>query len=136
MAISYDGQHARAYLDGVLDVREPLGVHGRNPFHYPGSLLKGSADFTVGAVARPSKVESDGQGGFRETGAITANPFTGLLGGLAVFSRALTDSEIHGLATADQQQPHVAQPAPDISPSPPVCFRGIRVPSSLFRKRG
>ncbi len=98
VAFSYDGLHARAYLDGVLDTREPQGEPGRNPFHYPGGLLKGSADFTVGAVARPAKVESDGQGGFRESGGLIANPFVGLLGGLAVFDRALTDTDLADLA--------------------------------------
>jgi len=98
VAFTYDGIHARAYLDGALDVREPQGEPGCNPFHYPGGLLKGSADFTVGAVARPAKVESDGQGGFRETGGLLANPFTGLLGGLAVFKRALTAAELASLA--------------------------------------
>lgn len=98
VAITYDGHGARAYLDGRLDVREPQGEPGRNPFHYPGGLLRGNADFTVGAVARPARVESDGQGGFVEAGALIANPFTGLLGGLAVFGRALADSELASLA--------------------------------------
>ncbi len=98
VAISYDGEFARAWLDGRLDVREPQGDYGRNPFRYPGGLLKGDADFTVGAVARPAKVESDGRGGFIESGGLIANPFTGLLGGLAVYRRALTGTEIAGLA--------------------------------------
>jgi len=100
VAISYDGRHARAYLDGRLDVREPQGDYGRNPFRYPDGLLKGDADFTVGAVARPARVESDGRGGFVETGGVIANPFTGLLGGLAVFKRALSDDELAALAAA------------------------------------
>jgi hypothetical protein len=99
VAISYDGQHARAYLDGILDVREPQGAYGRNPFHYTEGLLKGDADFTVGAVSRPAKVESDGRGGWIETGALIANPFTGLLGGLAVFNRALDEAALRTLAS-------------------------------------
>lgn len=98
VAITYDGECARAYLDGKLDVREPQGEPGRNPFHYPGGLLKGDADFTVGAVARPSKVVSDGRGGFTESGDIIANPFIGLLGGLAIYDRALSDAELAALA--------------------------------------
>lgn len=98
VAISYDGTHAAAWLDGRLDVREPQGAPGRNPFHYPGGLLKGDADFTVGAVARPAKVESDGRGGFVEKGGLIANPFTGLLGGLAVYARALSATEHAALA--------------------------------------
>ncbi len=98
VAMTYDGQHARAYLDGTLDVREPQGAFGRNPFHYPGGLLKGSADFTVGAVARPATVEPDGQGGFIEKGGLITNPFTGLLGGLALFDRALDEPALLALA--------------------------------------
>ncbi len=98
VAISYDGIHARAWLDGVLDVREPQGEPGRNPFHYPGALLKGDADFTIGAVARPVSVVPDGHGGFVETGTAIANPFTGLFGGLAIYGRALSETEIAGLA--------------------------------------
>jgi len=98
VAFSYDGTHARAYLDGVLDVREPQGAPGRNPFHYPGGLLKGDADFTVGAVARPARVAPDGRGGWIETGALIANPFTGLLGGLALYDRALGEPELQPLA--------------------------------------
>jgi hypothetical protein len=98
VAVSYDGTHARAYLNGVLDTREPQGEPGRNPFHYPDGLLKGNADFTVGAVARPAKVVSNGAGGFTETGALIANPFCGLLGGLAVYDRALSEPELRQLA--------------------------------------
>jgi len=98
VALTYDGTEAAAWLDGTLDRRDPPGQPGRNPFVYPGGLLKGDADFTVGAVFRPARVESDGQGGFRETGSVIANPFVGLLGGLAVFDRALASSELRRLA--------------------------------------
>ncbi len=97
LAMTYDGTQAAAYLDGRLDVREPQGEPGRNPFHLPGGLNPGAADFTVGAVARPSRVEPDAQGGFRESGSLMGNPFTGLLGGIAVFARALTAGELASL---------------------------------------
>lgn len=105
VAFSYDGTQARAYLDGRLDVREPQGAPGRNPFHYPGGLLKGDADFTVGAVARPAQVAADGRGGWTETGALIANPFTGLLGGLAVCHRALGEPELRALARPAPRTP-------------------------------
>jgi len=98
VAISYDGAEARSWLNGVLDVREPQGEAGRNPFRYPEGLFKGSADFTVGAVDRPDGVVSDGRGGFIESGGSIANPFTGLLGGLAVYDRALSEEEFATLA--------------------------------------
>jgi hypothetical protein len=94
VAMTYDGKNAAAYLDGRLDVREPQGEPGRNPFHLPGGLNPEPAEFTVGAVSRPSRVEPDPAGGFRESGSLIANPFVGLLGGLAVFRRALSASEL------------------------------------------
>ena len=92
-AMSYDGKHARAWLNGELDAREE-----RNPYAYAGGIFDGGAkgaDFTVGAVQRPEWVDEN-----REPhGAVTANPFHGLLGGLAVFHRALTAEEIRALAS-------------------------------------
>lgn len=88
VAITYDGQCARAYLNGRLDERE-----GRNPYPYPYGLFdggEGGADFTVGAVARPDWVDEQ----FVPHGSSIANPFVGLLAGLAVFDRALTDDEL------------------------------------------
>lgn len=94
VAMTYDGTHAKAYLDGRLDHR---GL--RNPFACPGGFYDAGpdgADFTVGAVDRPATVTDD----FREVGHVVANCFHGLLGGLAVFDRALDDQEIATLASA------------------------------------
>lgn len=80
VAITYDGGAARVYLNGALDVRP-----GRNPFPYGKTLFQagpGGADFTVGAVHR---------------GGEMGNWFHGLLGGLAVYDRALTGAEIAAL---------------------------------------
>ncbi len=74
---TYDGHMARSYLNGRLDLRD-----GRNPYAYEGGLFDGGpdgADFTVAAVHRSGEM---------------GNWFTGLLGGLAVFDRALTDAEM------------------------------------------
>lgn len=92
VAITYDGLDARAYLNGVLDTRK-----GRNPCRLPGGIFTGGvdgADFTVGAVARPERVDEK----FKEHGAVVANRFHGLLGGLAVFQRALNEDELLKLA--------------------------------------
>lgn len=81
VAFTYDGTYARAYLDGKLDERETF-----NPYRYEGGLFDGGpdgADFTVGAVDRSGE---------------PGNFFTGLLGGLAVYNRALTPDEIAQLA--------------------------------------
>ncbi|MGB7338266.1 MAG: LamG-like jellyroll fold domain-containing protein [Phototrophicaceae bacterium] len=82
VGFTYDGEYARSYLDGVLDVRE-----GRNPFHYPQGLFDGGtdgADFTVGAVSR------SGEAG---------NFFHGILAGLAIYDTALSDDAMRHLAT-------------------------------------
>lgn len=81
VGFTYDGEYARAYLDGVLDERD-----GRNPFHYPQGLYDGGddgADFTVGAVSRSGE---------------PGNFFHGILGGLAVFNQALDDDTMKKLA--------------------------------------
>lgn len=94
VAISYDGREAKAYLNGELDARGE-----RNPFAYPGGIFDGGpngADFTVGAVQRPEWVDENRQ----PHGAVTANPFHGLIGGLAIYNRALTAEEMRALAKA------------------------------------
>lgn len=80
IAMSYDGTHAYAWLDGVLDRRE-----GVNPYLLPGGLHDGGpggSDFIVGAVHRSNEM---------------GNFFTGLLGGLAVYDRCLTPAEMGAL---------------------------------------
>lgn len=81
IAFTYDGTYAKAYLDGELDEREHY-----NPYRYEGGLFDGGpdgADFTVGAVDRSGE---------------PGNFFTGLLGGLAMFERALAPEELARLA--------------------------------------
>lgn len=81
VAMSYDGHQAMVWLDGLLDLQA-----GLNPYPYSGGLHDGGplgSDFTVGAVHRSGEM---------------GNYFTGLLGGLAVFGRALSPAEIYGLS--------------------------------------
>lgn len=90
-AFTYDGEWARAYLNGKLD---PRGV--RNPYHYPGGIFDAGAkgsDFTVGAVARPEDVTLP-----TPKVPYVGNWFYGLLGGLAVYNRALDNAELEALA--------------------------------------
>ncbi|GGD82898.1 LamG domain-containing protein [Paenibacillus nasutitermitis] len=80
IAFTYDSAESRAYLDGRLDQREAF-----NPYSYPDGLFDGGeegADFTVGAVNRSGEI---------------GNFYNGLLGGLAVFNRALSEEEIRSL---------------------------------------
>lgn len=77
LAFTYDGEYARVYLNGNLDSRDSF-----NPYLYKGGLFDAGpegADFTVGAVDRSGEM---------------GNWYTGLLGGLALFNRALPESEI------------------------------------------
>jgi hypothetical protein len=82
VAFSYDGETAKSYLDGRLDARA-----GFNPYAYSEGIFDGGedgADFTVGAVDRSGE---------------PGNFYTGLLGGLAVFDRALSEREILRMAS-------------------------------------
>jgi hypothetical protein len=84
VAFTYDGVEARVYLDGQLDERDRY-----NPYIYEGGLFDGGADgadFTVGAVDRSGEM---------------GNFFTGLLGGLAIFNRALTGDEIRRMTIGE-----------------------------------
>ncbi|UKS30988.1 LamG domain-containing protein [Paenibacillus sp. HWE-109] len=77
IAFTYDGSHAKVYLDGLLDEREQY-----NPYFYDQGLYDGGssgADFTVGAVHRSGEM---------------GNFYAGLLGGLAVFQTALPAEQI------------------------------------------
>lgn len=102
VAITYDSRQACSYLDGRLDTRGE-----RNPYLCPGGIFDGGphgADFTVGAVARPADVHMvDGRP--VEIGHVQSNPFHGLLGGLAVYRRALSATEIQDLASFPADRP-------------------------------
>ncbi|TBL74688.1 LamG domain-containing protein [Paenibacillus thalictri] len=81
-AFTYDGLEARVYLDGVLDRRDVY-----NPYAYPEGLFDGGpegADFTVAAVHRSGEM---------------GNFYAGLIGGLAVFKKALNEEEIARLGS-------------------------------------
>jgi len=80
IAMSYDGTHSRVYVNGVLDAEENY-----NPFYYPDGIFDGGEDgapFTVGAVSAHGKMN---------------NFFVGLIGGLAVYNRALSAQELRAI---------------------------------------
>lgn len=82
IALTYDAQFIRVYLDGKLDVAENF-----NPFPYKDGIFDGGkngAEFTVGAN--------------HVAGIENNNRFSGLMAGLAVFDRALTDEEMAQIA--------------------------------------
>jgi len=85
VAMSYDGQHGYAWLDGFLDVQPRI-----NPYLLPGGLHDGGpngSDFTVGAVHRAGEM---------------GNFFTGLIAGLALYNRCLSPAEIWALSRFDR----------------------------------
>lgn len=97
VAFTYDGQYIKSFLNGDFEARDPelidntAGFDGypdgliqsKNPYFFPSGIGNNGSDFTVGAVLLKS-----GMG----------NYFNGLIGGLAVFNRALSDAEIRALA--------------------------------------
>ncbi|SDM20920.1 LamG-like jellyroll fold domain-containing protein [Kriegella aquimaris] len=93
IAFTYDGTYIKSYLNGKFEKRKPelidhtIGFEGypngltqtKNPYYFPSGMGNNGSDFTVGAV-----LLKRGMGNF----------FKGLIGGLAVFDRALSDKEL------------------------------------------
>lgn len=93
IAFTYDGKMIKSYLNGAFEPREielinhTNGFNGypdglwqvKNPYLFPDGIGNNGSDFTVGAV-----LLKNGMGNF----------FIGLIGGLAVFNRALSDIEL------------------------------------------
>jgi hypothetical protein len=96
VAMTYDGEYIKSYLNGEFQQRDPelinntKGFEGypegltqsKNPYFFLDGMGNNGSDFTVGAVLLKS-----GMGNF----------FNGLIGGLAVFNRALSQEEIKTL---------------------------------------
>lgn len=85
---TYDGQFTKAYHNGWLDENGKL-----NPYEYKLGIFDAGdvgGDFTVGAVDRLGSI---------------GNWFTGLIGGVAVFDRALSDAEMDRLASVLPARP-------------------------------
>lgn len=97
VAFTYDGQYIRSFLNGKFEEREieliehtkgfegyPNGlIQSKNPYYYPDGIGDNGSDFTIGAV-----LLKNGMGNF----------FKGLLGGLAIYDRALTPQEIERIS--------------------------------------
>ena len=96
VSFTYDGTYIRSYLNGEFDEREvelidhTMGFEGypeglrqcKNPYYFPDGIGDNGSDFTVGAV-----LLKNGMGNF----------FKGLIGGIAVFDRALSEEEMRML---------------------------------------
>ncbi|WP_257670194.1 LamG domain-containing protein [Parapedobacter tibetensis] len=93
VGFTYDGKYIKSFLNGVFEERKaelishtagfegyPDGiVQSKNPYYFPYGIGDNGSDFTVGAVFVAGKM---------------GNFFKGEIGGLAVFDRALTDTEM------------------------------------------
>lgn len=98
VAFTYDGTHIRSYFNGIFEARQPEPIkhtkgfeghpdgltHSKNPYYFPDGIGSNGSDFTVGAVLLKA-----GMGNF----------FKGQIGGLAVFNRALSATELKQLST-------------------------------------
>lgn len=79
--MTYDGDSVRLYRDGVLDEWQ-----FRNPFALGGGIFDGGsdgADFTIGS---------------NSVGGKMINHYSGLIGGVSVYRRALSADEMCALA--------------------------------------
>lgn len=94
VAFTYDGNYIKSYFNGKFEARMPELIHHtkgfegypdgltqiKNPYYFPDGIGDNGSDFTVGAVQL-----KNGMG----------NNFMGLIGGLVVYRRALSENEIH-----------------------------------------
>lgn len=97
IAFTYDGSYIKSYLNGEFESRDPELINNtkgfpgypegltqsKNPYFFPNGIGNNGSDFTVGAV-----LLKRGMGNF----------FKGLIGGVAIYDRALTNDEIKKLA--------------------------------------
>lgn len=113
--LAYDSQYIRAYINGVLDVRPLDPVKDKRTDHYftqegPGGKDRGMNPYFHGrgifrydpALHAATKIGgSDFCVGSRyAVGSRTGEATKGKFGGLAVFNRALTDTEMKALHDA------------------------------------
>jgi Concanavalin A-like lectin/glucanases superfamily len=99
VAFTYDGENIKSFLNGKFESRSPelidhtIGFEGypngliqvKNPYRYPDGIGNNGSDFTIGAVSLKRGI---------------GNLFKGLIGGVAVYDRALSEMEINFVANA------------------------------------
>ena len=88
----YDGRDIRAYVNGTLANNSKV-----NPYPYPGGI------YSPEAANRSSDGAEFGVGVSMSFGV---NQFTGLLGGLVVFNRSLSQSQLAEVCDWPWRQPH------------------------------
>jgi len=97
VAFTYDGHFIKSYLDGIFEARKPELINNtkgfpeypdgliqtKNPYSFPYGIGDNGSDFTVGAVLLHRGI---------------GNYFKGLIGGIAVYNRALTEKEVYKIS--------------------------------------
>lgn len=93
IGFTYDGEYIKSYLNGIFEPRDeelidhtkgfegyPDGLRqSKNPYYFPDGIGSNGSDFTVGSVYVHGNM---------------GNFYKGLIGGIAVFDRALTEEEM------------------------------------------
>lgn len=93
IGFTYDGEYIKSYLNGIFEPREeelinhtkgfegyPDGLkQSKNPYYFPDGIGSNGSDFTVGSVFVHGNM---------------GNFYKGLIGGIVVFSRSLTEEEM------------------------------------------
>ncbi len=116
IAFTYDQKAIRVYVDGRLDENG-----NSNPFLWDKPIFDGGeegADFTVAQRPLPQWP------GYPDEAPTHSEGFAGLLGGLAVYDRSLTDEEIAGLYQATMAQEPVPTWELGTSPLDPEGITG------------
>lgn len=130
VAMTFDGHFIRAFVNGTLDYRpphrlHPLGDKCNETWQNPASVSTWSNRTEWGpggAPAGPDNHTNFAVGGQRGVycpdgvspcpeGSGLGHPWSGLLGGLAVFDRALTDKELLAMATSTGMSPGLLEQA-------------------------
>ena len=93
IGFTYDGKYIKSYCNGVFEPREeelikntkgfegyPDGLmQSKNPYYFPDGMGSNGSDFTIGSVFVHGNM---------------GNFFKGLIGGVAVFSKSLSEEEM------------------------------------------
>jgi len=109
VAMTFDGKFIRSFVNGTLDYRPPHRIHEpsdacNETWQNPASVSTWSNRSSWGPAGDPlfpdrhTDFAVGGQKGAKEKGEPLGHQWTGLIGGLAVYNRALTEDELREMA--------------------------------------
>jgi len=110
VAMTFDGKFIRSYVNGTLDRRPPHRIYSlsdpcNETWQNPASVTTWSNRSHWGPAADPVAPDNHtdfavgGQKGGPENGSPLGHQWYGLIGGLAVYDRALSDDELSAMAS-------------------------------------